>query len=213
MRQREIQFFIIALTLFCTGAMPVYAVGSHRSGTPIGVSVATEQSRYALQVKLPAFTLNGVHLNQDRSHPKPSTFQDPENRKCPPFCVEPETIAGATTIRVEDFPKMAADINAGKILIIDMRTPDWFQKGTLPGAINLPYSDLTGPHTKATARIKKLANKAVIVFCNGWWCGQSPTGIRALVKRKYPGKIYYFRDGNQGWADAGLPFSAPKTGY
>ncbi len=57
--------------------------------------------------------------------------------------------------------------------------------------------------------MKKLANKDIICFCNGWWCGQSPTGIKALVDLGYTGKIYYFRDGNQGWVDAGLPFSMP----
>ncbi|HIJ82963.1 MAG TPA: rhodanese-like domain-containing protein, partial [Magnetococcales bacterium] len=110
-----------------------------------------------------------------------------------------------TLFKVEDFPKMAADINAGKILIVDMRTPDWFEKGTVPGSVNLPYSDLTASATKAKAKVKKLEDKPIIVFCNGWWCGQSPQGIKALVEIQYPGKIYWFRGGNQDWVDAGLP--------
>ncbi|MEO5340664.1 MAG: rhodanese-like domain-containing protein [Magnetococcus sp. MYC-9] len=203
-------FLAILLALTWSGwALPLTAEEAPKSGAPIGAEVATAQSRYALTVKLPEFTLNDVKLKQDRNQPMPEAFKDPGSRKCPPFCVEPETVPGAATVRLEDFPKMAADIRAGKLLIVDMRTPDWFQKGTLPGAINLPYSDLTGPSTKAMARMKKLEGKDIIAFCNGWWCGQSPTGIKALRDLGYTGRIYYFRDGNQGWADAGLPFSVP----
>ncbi|MEO5348479.1 MAG: rhodanese-like domain-containing protein [Magnetococcus sp. YQC-3] len=201
---------VILMACLLTGAAASHASETAKSGAPIGAAVAAEQSQYALSVKLPEFTLNGVKLKQDRSQPKPEAFLDPATRKCPPFCVEPETVPGAETIRVADFPKLAADIQAGKIIIVDMRTPDWYQKGTLPGAINLPYTDLTGPQTKAKARMKKLDDKAIIAFCNGWWCGQSPTGIKALLDLGYTGKIYYFRDGNQGWADAGLPFVTPK---
>lgn len=206
---KKIDLFIILVMLLASWVAPVHASESARGGVPIGATVAAEQSKYALSVKLPEFTLRGVTLKQDRNRPKEETFKDPGTRKCPPFCVEPETVPGATTIRIEDFPKLAADIQADKIRIVDMRTPDWFQKGTLPGAINLPYSDLTGPKTKAMARIKKLEGRDIIAFCNGWWCGQSPTGIKALLDMGYTGKIYYFRDGNQGWADAGLPFSKP----
>ena len=200
---------VILMACFLIGATASHASDAGKSGEPIGAAAAA-QSQYALSVKLPEFTLNGTKLKQDRSQPKPEAFQDPAMRKCPPFCVEPEILPGAETIRVEDFPKLAADIQAGKIIIVDMRTPDWYQKGTLPGAINLPYTDLTGQQTKAKARMKKLAEKAIIAFCNGWWCGQSPTGIKALIDLGYTGKIYYFRDGNQGWADAGLPFVTPK---
>ncbi|MBF0583955.1 MAG: rhodanese-like domain-containing protein [Magnetococcales bacterium] len=209
MMMRKTGIAVLATFLLTQWVGSTCAEPTARSGTPIGAAVAAAQSHYALNVKLPEFSLNGLLLKQDRKQPQPEAFKDPGSRKCPPFCVEPETVPGATTIRLEDFPKMAADIQADRVRIVDMRTPDWFQKGTIPGAINLPYSDLTGPQTKAKVRIKKLAGKDIIAFCNGWWCGQSPTGIKALQEMQYPGKIYYFRDGNQGWADAGLPFTKP----
>ncbi|MEO5339291.1 MAG: rhodanese-like domain-containing protein [Magnetococcus sp. MYC-9] len=175
----------------------------------LGASVAAAQSKHALEVVIPEFTLNGVQIKQDRSKAKADAFKDPASRKCPPFCVQPDTLPGATTVRVEDFAKMAADINAKKILIVDMRTPDWFQKGTLPGSVSLPFSDLAGPEAKVKSKIKQLEGKDIIAFCNGWWCEQSPVGIKALVTLGYTGKIYYFRDGNQGWVDAGLPLVTP----
>ncbi|MBF0583148.1 MAG: rhodanese-like domain-containing protein [Magnetococcales bacterium] len=198
-------FFLAATVLLASGLSATVQAEE----ALLGASVAAAQSKHALEVTIPEFTLNGVTLKQDRSKPKPDAFKDPASRKCPPFCVEPDTLPGATTIRVEDFAKMAADISAKKILIVDMRTPDWFQKGTIPGAISLPFSDLTGPEAKVKSKIKKLEGKDIIAFCNGWWCGQSPEGIKNLVALGYTGKIYYFRDGNQGWVDAGLPLSTP----
>ena len=197
--------FSVAAALFLAG----WSAQVQAAGKPLGASVAAAESKHALSVTIPTFTLNGVTVKQDRSQPKPAAFKDPASRKCKPFCVEPETIPGATTIHVEDFPKMAADINSGKIIIVDMRTPDWFKNGTLPGAISMPFSDLTGPKAKVRAKVRKLGNRDLIAFCNGWWCGQSPTGIKALLRLNYKGKIYYFREGNQGWADAGLPFFVP----
>ncbi len=175
-------------------------------GKPLGDAVAAKEQAYAKEVAIEPFTLNGVALSQDRNRSMPDAFKNPAGRLCKPFCVQPETVEGATTFIVEDFAKHATEINAGDFLIIDMRTPEWFAKGTIPGAVNLPYTDLTGKKTKAKAKMKrKLEGKAIVAFCNGWWCGQSPTGIRALVDLEYSGKMYYFRGGCQDWTDAGLP--------
>ena len=52
--------------------------------------------------------------------------------------------------------------------------------------------------------MKKLKGKPVIAYCNGWWCGQSSAGLKALSKLGYTGKLYSFRGGMQDWIDAGL---------
>ncbi|MBF0109189.1 MAG: rhodanese-like domain-containing protein [Magnetococcales bacterium] len=185
--------------------MPAWAAeGAGEDGVPLGKEVAEKEQVYAKGLTLAPFTLNGVEVKQDRSMAVPDAFKDPSTRKCKPFCVQPAELAGTTLFKLEDFAKMSADISSGKILIVDMRTPDWFEKGTLPGAINLPYSDLTSSATKAKAKVKKLEDKDIIVFCNGWWCGQSSQGVKALEEIQYPGKIYWFRGGNQDWVDAGL---------
>lgn len=200
---------LVAVTLLLGTAL-AHAEGAAGDGVAIGEAATAKESAYAKAVKLPAFTMNGTKLIQDRAMELPEPFKNPAARLCKPFCVQPPTVEGATTITLEDFPKMADDINSGKILLVDMRTPDWYEKETLPGSINIPYSDLTGPATKAKARMNKLQGKDIIAFCNGWWCGQSPTGIKALQQLGYSGKIYYFRGGNQDWADAGLPSVKPK---
>ena len=49
------------------------------------------------------------------------------------------------------------ELDAGKLLIIDVRTPEQFQKETIPGAINIPLAELEG-------HLKKMAKDAYIVF-------------------------------------------------
>ena len=62
------------------------------------------------------------------------------SRKCPPFCIQPSTLApGVETIgEVEliDYVKRMSD-GDDSIVVIDSRTPDWVGRGTIPGAINV----------------------------------------------------------------------------
>ncbi|MDT8447846.1 MAG: rhodanese-like domain-containing protein [bacterium] len=103
------------------------------------------------------------------------------------------------------------------ILVIDSRTPDWVEKGTIPGSINVPYTTLRGDAAGAmdfleTAGVTEDAMlhdfskaKTLVMFCNGAWCGQSPAAIRTLLKFGYPAsKIKYYRGGMQSWESLGL---------
>jgi len=43
------------------------------------------------------------------------------------------------------------------------------------------------------------------LWCNGWWCGQSPAAIRGLLSEGYPAeKLFYFRGGMQNWKIYGM---------
>jgi len=62
--------------------------------------------------------------------------------KCPPFCVHAMEVApGVTTIgelELLDFVKKYVEPGTG--LLIDARTPEWFNKGTIPASINIPFT-------------------------------------------------------------------------
>lgn len=128
---------------------------------------------------------------------------------CPPFCIQPISPApGVTTVgELEVIEAM----KAGDTILVDGRTPDWYVGGTIPGAINIPY-------TQAIERLAELgcepdfdgefdcagASK-VILFCNGLWCGQSPTAIRAMISAGFPvDRISYYRGGMLAWRLLGL---------
>lgn len=53
--------------------------------------------------------------------------------------------------------------------------------------------------------------KTLVMFCNGMWCGQSPTNIRTLLKFGYPAeKIKWYRGGMQSWNVVGLVTVKPE---
>lgn len=130
------------------------------------------------------------------------------SRPCPPFCIQPMTPApGVTTIGELELIDMLVDDTA---VVVDSRTSDWFAGGTIAGAINIPY-------TQIVDRLGLLgceadfdgwdctAARPVALFCNGLWCGQSPTAIRSMITAGYPAeRIFYYRGGMQSWRVLGL---------
>lgn len=128
---------------------------------------------------------------------------------CPPFCIQPLSPApGVTTVGELE---LIEAMKGGDTILVDGRTPDWYTGGTIPGAINIPY-------TEAVERLAELgcepdfdgsfdcaAASKVILFCNGIWCGQSPTAIRAMIEAGYPAdRIGYYRGGMLAWRLLGL---------
>ncbi|WHZ37309.1 rhodanese-like domain-containing protein [Sagittula sp. MA-2] len=130
------------------------------------------------------------------------------SRACPPFCIQPMSPApGVTTIGELELLDMLQDPDA---MVIDSRTEDWFRTGSIPGAVNIPYTyvidelaqlgcepDFDGWDCAGARR--------VALFCNGLWCGQSPTAIRNMIEAGYPAdRIFYYRGGMQSWRLLGL---------
>jgi rhodanese-related sulfurtransferase len=147
------------------------------------------------------------------------------SRKCPPFCIQPATLApGVETIAEVEVLDYLKKMNAGdkSILVIDSRTPDWAKKGTIPGAVNIPWTSLNpakgadpisiGEIMEDQFGAKQLEGlwdyskaKTLVMFCNGMWCGQSPNNIKNLLKFGYPShKIKWYRGGMQDWEILGL---------
>jgi rhodanese-related sulfurtransferase len=147
------------------------------------------------------------------------------SRKCPPFCIQPAVVApGVETIAELEVLAYLARINAGdeSILVIDSRTPDWVKKGTIPGAVNIPWTALNpargaDPISIGEIMVEKFgvkeleglwdysSAKTLVLFCNGMWCGQSPNNILNLLKFGYPAdKIKWYRGGMQDWEILGL---------
>tara|TARA_R100000935_G_scaffold16243_1_gene32255 strand:- start:2166 stop:2765 length:600 start_codon:yes stop_codon:yes gene_type:complete len=130
------------------------------------------------------------------------------SRPCPDFCIQPFTPAeGVTTIGELELIAMLQDPEA---VVVDSRTSDWFQGGTIPGAVNIPYTFILdqlgqlGCEPDFDGWICDNA-KPVALFCNGIWCGQSPTAIHNMIEAGYPAdRISYYRGGMQVWRMLGL---------
>lgn len=154
-------------------------------------------------------TANGqveIMRNQDTEatiHPKYAKT----SRKCPPFCIQPMQVApGVTTVGEVELLEFAK--NGGKL--IDGRTIEWHLEGTIPGAINMPYTEMANRLDEIGCTGSEgnwdCANaEEVLLFCNGPWCGQSPMAIKAMLREGYPAeKIMYYRGGMQAWHSLGL---------
>lgn len=147
------------------------------------------------------------------------------SRKCPPFCIQPAVIApGVETIGEIELLAYLKQMAAGDetILVIDSRTPDWVEKGTIPGSVNIPWTTLNPEAgadpfeiadileqrfgVRGTEGLWDFSNaRTLVLFCNGMWCGQSPTNIRTLLQFGYPAdRLKWYRGGMQDWEALGL---------
>jgi len=173
-----------------------------------------------------------VKIDKDRASvtvPTPSggvevsRIQDPDHevigewartsRPCPEFCIQPMSPApGVSTIGELELLDALED---PQVVVIDSRTPDWYLGGTIPGAVNVPY-------TEAVDRLGEIgceidfdgwdcsSASRVALFCNGLWCGQSPTAIRRMIEAGFPAEnISYYRGGMQSWRVLGLTVTEP----
>jgi rhodanese-related sulfurtransferase len=137
------------------------------------------------------------------------------SRPCPNFCIQPmQPAPGVTTVGELE---MLEFLETGSATVVDSRVRPDFEGGAIPGAISMPYTEMAD-------RLHELGCepdfegfecpadvKPVALYCNGPWCGQSPTAIRRIIEAGFPAeRIYYYRGGMQVWRMLGLSVSDPK---
>lgn len=172
-----------------------------------------------------------IMRNQDTDNRIAESFSK-TSRPCPPFCIQPMNLApGVETIGEVEMLDYLAQKEGGDetIIVIDSRTPDWFERGTIPGAMNLPWTALNPAKGADPISIAEIMQdvfnvaeseglfdysgaKTAVMFCNGMWCGQSPNNIMNLLKFGYPAhKIKWYRGGMQDWEILGLTTVKPSA--
>ena len=165
-----------------------------------------------------------IMRNQDQKNTVNPAFAK-TSRECPPFCIQPSKLApGVETIGEAEVIQYAKSMSDGDsdIVLIDSRTPDWVGRGTIPSAMNVPWTKLNPAkgadpisiaeimegvfNVKSNEELMDFSNcKTAVMFCNGMWCGQSPNNINNLLKFGYPAhKIKWYRGGMQDWEILGL---------
>jgi rhodanese-related sulfurtransferase len=143
------------------------------------------------------------------------------SRPCPPFCIHPTKVAPnvKTIAEVEMVHFLRDKVSTGKGIVIDARLKSWYELETIPTAINIPFPVMENADRDVAEQIFRALGmevdkngkwnfqkaKELAIFCNGVWCDQSHRLITGLLKFGYPAsKIYYYRDGFQGWKLLGL---------
>ncbi|MEW7977695.1 MAG: rhodanese-like domain-containing protein [Candidatus Sedimenticola endophacoides] len=182
---------------------------------------------------------DGRPVTISRTADKDATLLDAYSkigRHCPPFCVQPMTIAaGIETVGELEVLGYLKRIGNGdrQVMVVDSRTPDWVARGTIPGSVNIPWNkinvDMAGAFdVEAGADTQEgiLTNqfgavlrdgqwdfrnaKTLVLFCNGIWCPQSLVNIKTLANMGYPAyKLKWYRGGMQSWLSVGLSTITP----
>lgn len=158
---------------------------------------------------------------QDTKHKLTNSYSK-TSRPCPPFCVSAfEPVPGVETYgELELLNFLKTEVKNNKGVLVDARLPKWYKEGTIPGAINLPFSilnpDTSNQYLQQVLPILGAEKKGdgswdfskaqdLVVFDNGPWCQQAVRAINHLVKIGYPkSKIKYYRGGMQYWQILGL---------
>ena len=144
------------------------------------------------------------------------------SRPSPPFFIEPflvnKNVETYGELEVLDF------ISKRKGIFIDARLENWYAQSAIPSSVNIPFKLFL----EDTAERRKLLQsfgavedesrkwnfedaETLLFYCNGAWCGQSPTAINALIEIGYPQeKMKYYRGGMQSWQLLGLTTIVPK---
>jgi rhodanese-related sulfurtransferase len=162
-----------------------------------------------------------IERNQNQDNKLVNSFSK-TSRKCPPFCIQPTKVApGVDTVSEIDLLYFLMTRVKDKTgLLIDARVESFYEKGTIPGSVNIPFTtftkDVTDPALAAALKqigVKESGlgdwdftnAKPLILWCNGPWCGQSPRAIKGLLALGYPPSLlYYYRGGMQMWQILGL---------
>ncbi len=182
---------------------------------------------------------NGIPVTITRSSDKDSVMPKvftKTARGCPPFCIQPMQVApGIETVGELEVLGYLKRVSHGDrtVMVVDSRTPDWVQRGTIPGSVNIPWNKIN-VDVEGTFEVEAEADtlneiltkqfgvrvqngqrdfrnaKTLVMFCNGNWCPQSSVNIKTLAKLGYPAyKLKWYRGGMQSWVSVGLTTVKP----
>lgn len=92
---------------------------------------------------------------------------------------------------------------AGLVTVLDVRPPEEFAAGHLPGAVNIPLKELE-------QRIQELPpHQEIVAYCRGPYCVLAYDAVAQLRKQGFSARR--MEEGFPEWRLAGLPVEADKT--
>lgn len=96
--------------------------------------------------------------------------------------------------------ELLARTKDGSVLILDVRPPEEYSAGHIPGAISLPLAQLED-------RLADLSPETeIIAYCRGPYCVLAPQALQLLRRHGY--RARRLQDGLPEWRHAGLPVEA-----
>lgn len=216
--QRLLPYMALAGAIFLALiSLPVHAQNASVGITPDMFSFKATVGGKAIEIK----------RNQDTKNRLINSFTK-TSRPCPPFCIHPMKAApGVETVgEIELIDFLKTHVEPGTGLLIDARLSQFYNKGSIPGAVNIPFNLFSPKENPYIDKIRlvlggvKTSNGdwnydnalSLMLFCNGPWCDQSPRAIKNLIAAGYPPqKLFYYRGGMQNWQAMGLNITRPQS--
>lgn len=104
---------------------------------------------------------------------------------------------GKNSLEVLNMDELLDRMKLKNVVLLDVRPTNEFEKGHIPGALNVPIDELT-------KRLKKLPKtKEYIAYCRGSFCVFADEAIHLLTKYGYKAKR--LEQGFSDWKVKGLP--------
>lgn len=86
-------------------------------------------------------------------------------------------------------------------ILIDVRTPEEFAEGHIPGAINIPHDEIGN----YLAELEMHKGKPIIVYCRSG--RRAKLAMKVLTERSFP-EVRHLEGDILGWSSAGLPLES-----
>jgi len=100
---------------------------------------------------------------------------------------------------------LLARVHDGRAVVLDVRPEDEFGRGHLPGAVNMPLSELR-------KRLDELPrDREIVAYCRGPWCVLAFEAVALL--REHGRQARRLEGGLPEWRLAGLPVQGDTRGY
>ena len=148
-------------SIFVVGALALSATtASAKTGKPVGITPTLSSITVMHNGKE-----TEIKRNQDNANTVNPAFAK-TSRACPPFCIQPMGLGkGIQTIGEVEVINYADKMSKGdsNIILVDSRTPDWVAKGTIPGAVNVSWVELTPSKGATTEGIMNVMTKQFAV--------------------------------------------------
>lgn len=101
--------------------------------------------------------------------------------------------------------ELAARMEDGAVTLIDVRPPDEYALGHLPGAINVPLAEIE-------TRLDGFGpEREIVAYCRGPWCVLSFEAVATLRKRGFHARR--LEDGFPEWKAAGMAVQAVGVAF
>ena len=113
----------------------------------------------------------------------------------------PFAIAPAARVSLPDF-RIA--VESKNDLILDARPSVFFERGHVPGALNLSRDDFATDYRRLAPTLKISRDKRIIVYCSGGACHDSRLVANALLSLGFS-DVSVYTGGWDEWSAAHLP--------